>query len=295
LIFRALLHFFICVGLFSSVPRLWAEQDLLEKFLDQLKKESVQTGDLVFWASNAMDSVLIQRFTEGPFSHAGIVWIDENGKNWIFDVDPKIGLSQVSLEKLFGEERNQLIALALVRYQGRLDRKEIAQRLTEFWKRKNQIKFDHSMTLEEKKDYAALLMGEPLSLYCTEFIYRIYEGAFAGPPFFENDFLRVYTQKDALKSILSDQGAAQQFQILLGVRPAEQFEKWLMSHQSQILISTNGMIRGGGFEVLFDVQDRERLKPWAKKILQGLETINTDSNTDGTDYANQNTGPLEKN
>src|SRR5574341_1766413 len=110
------IRWYCFISLFFSLAGAWDDEDFLETFLDRLKTESVQTGDLIFWALNQMDSVLIQRFTEGPYSHAGIVWVDENGKNWVFDVDPKGGLRQSPLENLFSEERNQLIALALVRY-----------------------------------------------------------------------------------------------------------------------------------------------------------------------------------
>jgi hypothetical protein len=238
----------------------WAEQDILERFLDRVKKETVQSGDVIFWALSQRDSVIIQRFTEGVYSHAGILWVDEEGKIWILDVIPGEGLQRSSLENHFVKDRSDLIELALVRYKGPLDREEITRRLKEFWSRKNQIKFDHSLALEEGQDYAALINGKVLSLYCTEFVYRVYEGIFSGPPFFENDYPKVYQEKDAFDFISADIQVAYELERLMGIRPEEQFEKWLTSHKSQVIISANGMLRGGGFTVLFEVQDRERQK-----------------------------------
>lgn len=266
-------RFILCVWLQASVLLSCASsEDILDQFLNELKSKQVQTGDLVFWALNKMDSVLIQKFTEGPFSHAGVLEVDPDGKLWIYDVYPGMGLRKSVLENQFGAERANLVALALVRYKGNLDRSEIKKRLDGFWARRAQIQFDQSMALEEGGDYGALLKGDNLSLYCTEFVYRVFEGAAMGIPLYENDYPRVYKQKDLFSTVPADAEIIYEFQRGLGVHSVEQFQKWLTSHKSRILISANGMIRGSGFEIIFQVRDTQRLKSWSRRLLDSSQS-----------------------
>lgn len=259
--------FIFISGFQTSFPEEQVE-DVLFDVINHLKDLNVQTGDLLFWSSNEIDSVLIQRFTEGVYSHAGILSVTPDGKIVIYDVHPGDGLRRSYIENHFGLDQGKLVSMAVVRYKGILDRQEISKRLDEFWARRAQIQFDQSMALEEGVDYASLLRGENLSLYCTEFIYLLYDGASSGPVFFENDYPRVYLKKDLITSIPMDSEIISEFKLWLGIRPVEQFQKWLTSHQSQVLISANGMLRPGGFEILYEKHDRERLKPWAIRLLE---------------------------
>jgi len=257
---------FLSVGGISFAEE--SGHDLLTDAINRAKEMNIQTGDLFLWATNEMDSVLVQKFTEGPYSNAGVLSVEADGKILLYLVYPGQGLIRSPIEDYFRNERDSLVSVAVVRYKGTLDSKDVSRRLDQFWLRKDQIEFDRSMALEPGMDYAALLNGRNLYLYCTEFIYRLYEGIMTGPVFFENDFQRVYMQKETFQAVTADSEILEQFKRWVGVQPGEQFQRWLTEHKSQILISPNGMLRGGGFDVLFEKKDKSRFKPWALKLLE---------------------------
>jgi hypothetical protein len=273
----------LIVVFLSSFQSALPDEQTEDVFLDvlgHLKELNIQTGDLLLWSTNEIDSMFIQKFTEGSYSHAGVLSVDADGKILIYDVYPGQGLRKSYIENHFGLDQGKLVSMAVIRYKGTLDRDGLVKRLDQFWARKNQIQFDQSMALEEGDDYGALLNGKSLSLYCTEFIFRLYEGIYQGTDFFENDYPRVYMKKDIFQTVPWDSEIFNEFGRWMGVRPVEQFQKWLTSHKSQVLICANGMLRAGGFEVLYEKQDKTRLKPWGMRLLeisQGDTAVSTNS------------------
>lgn len=253
------------------VHPLSAREPVVAQFLSQLKEKDyqIQTGDLLLWSSGEIDSIIIQKFTDGPYSHAGIIWVDRNNKAWLVDVHPGVGIRKEDLVRFIDKHDRKFLSLALVHYKGSLDRHQVSERILSFVKRKDQIKFDQSMGLEEGADYRALREGQLLRLYCTELIYRIYEGLAIGAPVFENDYDRVYDKKELIAAIPQyDQDVIFQFQKWLGLKPVEQFKQWITSHQSQVLISVNGMLRSGGYDTLVELKNPIVLMPWAVKFLK---------------------------
>lgn len=262
-------RFLIVIATVLWVAASASSDQVFDPALEKIQEDSsIQTGDLLFWGTTNMDSVIIQKFTEGAYSHAGVFWRDSDGRLWLYETHPREGLRRSLIENQFqANEKKKLVAMALVRYNGRLDRAALEERLKDFWEHRDQIAFDQSMALEPGGDFKALLRGERLSLYCTEFIYRLYEGAYSGPVFFENDYPRVYMQRDILAAVPVDQEILYEFQQWLGIRPVEQFQKWLTSHKSQVLITANGMLRGGGFKPVFQAADPARFRAWARRFL----------------------------
>ena len=244
---------------------------IADKMLMDLEnsKNMIKTGDLFLWGSKNMDSVIIQKFTDGPYSHAGIIWRDSLNYLWLIDVHPGTGLRRQLLRDFLDKQRRELVSVAIVKYKGDIDREEIKRRLDAFWQNKANVKFDRAMALEKGKDFNALMRGEELSLYCTEFILRIYEGVLTGKKIFENDYQRVYDKKEILNMISDmDEEIIREFQFWLGLNHIELFEKWLTAHRQPVLISANGMIRSDAFEIIFTYEDFAYLKSGARKFLE---------------------------
>lgn len=271
---------------FCFISTMASSENIAEHFNSILKQEIIKTGDVIVWGTNEMDSVIIQKFTEGPYSHAGIIWKDEEGKDWLLEISSNEGLMRTSIDKMFVSNPQSLTAVALLRYKGKLDEFKITERIKEFWNRKSQIKFDRSFGMNEKENYAALLKGESVSLYCTELIYWIYEGLTDGPVCFQNDYDRVYLQKDLFGSVPVDQEILYQFQQWLGIKPVEQFQNWLMAHKGQALISVNGMIRSNGFKVVGELKEPGNFKSWAVRFLQNKAEGEKDKNASQEEKTN---------
>lgn len=250
----------------------YSDQDILADVLNHLKTINVQTGDLLFWATNEIDSVLIQKFTDGPYSHAGILSVAPDGEILMYDVNPVGGVRRSLSKENFGVDPAKLVHIAVVRYKGTLNREELLRRLEIVWIKKSQIQFDQSMGLEGGMDYAALLNGKKLSLYCTEFVYRLYEGIYSGPAFYENDYERIYSKKNIFNNTPEDSEIYDQFKRWQGANPVERFQEWLMAHKSRVIISANGILRAGGFEVIYEKSDTTHFQLWALKLLESSES-----------------------
>ncbi|MDP3979846.1 MAG: YiiX/YebB-like N1pC/P60 family cysteine hydrolase [Chlamydiota bacterium] len=270
---KCVIHFgwivLFCMILFNEISA--NENDICNQFSRGLgsSEYQLQTGDLIIWASGDMDSVIIQKFTEGDYSHVGMIWIDPINRLWLVDVHPGLGLRRQLLDDFLIHQRNKLVAIAAIRFKGELDREEIKRRIEMFWQRKDQISFDQGFAIEPDMNYASLLEGKAIRLYCTEFVYFVYEGASSGAKIFVNDYDRVYEKKNIFEKIQNlDQDIINEFQFWLGIKPVEQFQIWLTSHQVQVLLSVNGMLRTGSYEFVYEMKDKSSLKPGAKKFLE---------------------------
>ena len=243
-------------------------EEIVQDVIKHLEGLHIQTGDLLFWATNEIDSCLIQKFTDGPYSHAGIFSVAPDGTILMYDVHPMGGVRRSSSQDFFGVDQSKVVSMAVVRYKGTVNREDLLKRLDQFLARKDQVIFDQSMALEGGSGYLALLQGKKLALYCTEFVYRLYEGIYSGPVFFENDYPLIYGKRDIFRSMPEDAEIYGEFKQWIGVNPVQRFQEWLTSHKSRVIISANGMLRGGGFEVLYEKSDKTRLKSWAVQLFE---------------------------
>ena len=249
----------------------WSAQEISD-FLTHPKNESLSpsTGDILVWANTSMDSLIIQELTDGRYSHCGLVYKDENDEVWILDAFPRFGLRFMRL-KNYLEPRGtvKLINVGLLRYKEPINIDTVNQYVHELIRMRDHVIFDKFMILDIESLELKDLENNSIKLYCCEMIYWIFRQASDTENFFSNDYDRVMTKWALLASKAKD-----------GVGPIDLVKLFyiklylnkLRAHPRKILITPNGMIRSGSFEIIQEITNMAQPAP-LKKSLASLPEI----------------------
>jgi hypothetical protein len=255
---KKLLILFIFVGFFPLAQQLIGKnkinvKDPILNVLLDLKdaKNLPQTGDILLWSNTSIDSLTIQALTDGDYSHCGLIYRDSESKVWVMDIHPKSGLRLLPLDEYVHPKNFELVNIGLMRYRGKLNQDLIKVYIDRLLSHKDRIRFDGSMVDEGLDLDLDLLEKNSYSLYCSELVYKILMHCTSGAVLYENDYDRVMNKWAILsssKTILNPFDSVKLFFFNFHL-------KKLKTHSNKILISPNGFVRSGAFNILKEIRD----------------------------------------
>lgn len=240
-----------------------------------LSAPRLRTGDLVFWSNTSMDSLIIQELTDGPYSHCGMIYEDRLGKIWVLDAFPRSGLRVLTLEDYLEPRGNvQWINIALIRYRGALNGAILRRWIEALINARDHFVFDRKMIYEPSDLDITNPMKHKRPLYCAELIHGVLSAAAHNRVIYENDFGRVMAKWDRLGSRASRKGLSPVDLVKLFYMRL--YLKDLRNHRNKVLITPNGLLRGGSFETV--AETRGISKPFRlKKALCEMPGLQNDS------------------
>ncbi len=122
----------------------------------------LEPGDIVFQQTYGVQSTAVQLATDSPWSHVGVYWVDENGKEWIYEAVQPVRFT--SLDSFRARSDGAIYAMRLK------DRSVLSTRVV-----------SQMTTYAQKqlgKNYDSKFLWSDYTMYCSELVWKMYkEGA----------------------------------------------------------------------------------------------------------------------
>jgi hypothetical protein len=232
-------------------------------------EKKLQTGDILLWANNSIDSLVVQELTDGPYSHTALIHRHRDGKIWVMDTYPEAGLRYMPIDEYLNPKEFKLTRVGIMRFRGKIDLPLMEEYIHQLLKNQHQISFDNALIFDDSRFELETLKNQAYPLYCTEIIYQIMRHCTVSTDLYVNDYDRIMHKWETLSAQtkgkkLSPLQFIKLFYLKLNL-------KKLKESTLKILITPNGMRRSPSFEMIYEVELLEDAHDLRKVLIETPE------------------------
>lgn len=251
------------------------ESNLSNKILkDQQVSGEIRTGDILLWSNTSIDSMAIQELTDGPYSHSGLVHKDEQNRIWILDTYPEKGLRHILLEDYLTPKEFKLVNVGLIRLKGALNVPLLETHIQKLLENQHRIVFDNNLIFDGASFDLNQLSRPSYAIYCSELIYVLLRNSSSATLLYENDYDRIMKKWDILKS--KPKGKRPSALDFIKLYYLKLNLKKLRDDKDKILITPNGILRSGAYNVIKEIEVSKDLED-IKRLLRISEETEDNS------------------